>query len=246
MIAWSRLPMVRSGSRISAIFASTALSPSALSARGPRRVAAFSSWTRSFIAPRSSSVNPLNVLPIATVLLADFCVAFVPGFLLAIVFADLLRAALSRGPGRYGSQPASYFRRRAWSLRDGRQLDLAQPCGPVRAVHHAPAGTPGSRPATRGPLSSAWSILAGVGCAVHAGGRSPVDAPVHLANQRTSRPFRSDVANSERSVSTRPSGRQQGARQGVLTSAFGRGLTSARNSGRKTRPASSTRRSLIH
>src|SRR6266852_7981125 len=40
MIAWSRSPMARSGSGISAIFASTALSPSALSARGPRRAAA--------------------------------------------------------------------------------------------------------------------------------------------------------------------------------------------------------------
>src|SRR5690348_6197647 len=59
MMAWSRLPMARSGSRISAIFASTAPSPSVLS-RGPRRAAAFSSWTRSFIAARSSSVNPLN------------------------------------------------------------------------------------------------------------------------------------------------------------------------------------------
>src|SRR5437667_11871352 len=68
MIAWSRLPKARSGSRIAAIFASTALSPSALSA--------FSSRARSFIATRSSSVNPLNVLPIAVVLLADFCVSF--------------------------------------------------------------------------------------------------------------------------------------------------------------------------
>src|SRR5262249_41920035 len=41
MIAWSRSPMARSGSGISAIFASTALSPSALSARGPGRAAAF-------------------------------------------------------------------------------------------------------------------------------------------------------------------------------------------------------------
>src|SRR5204863_7182755 len=48
MIAWSRLPMARSGSRISAIFASTALSPSALSARGPRSADAFISWTWSF------------------------------------------------------------------------------------------------------------------------------------------------------------------------------------------------------
>src|SRR4029434_9278271 len=65
MIAWSRLPMARSGSGISAIFASTALSPSALSA--------FSSWMRSFIAARSSSVNPSGFLPLVVVLL-DFCV----------------------------------------------------------------------------------------------------------------------------------------------------------------------------
>src|SRR5437879_6236210 len=109
MTACSRLPMARSGPGISAIFASTALSPSALSARGPRRAAAFSSWTRSFIATRSSSVNPLNVLPVAVLLLADFCVAFVPGFLSAIVFADLLRAALSRGPDVTDRTPASYF-----------------------------------------------------------------------------------------------------------------------------------------
>src|SRR5436309_10759714 len=65
MIAWSRLAMVRSGSRISAIFASTAAFPSPLSA--------LSSWMRSFIAPCSSSVNPLNFLLVAVVLLADFC-----------------------------------------------------------------------------------------------------------------------------------------------------------------------------
>src|SRR6516164_3047839 len=41
MIAWSRSPKARSGPGISAIFASTALSPSALSARGPGRAAAF-------------------------------------------------------------------------------------------------------------------------------------------------------------------------------------------------------------
>src|ERR1700681_4727273 len=69
MIAWSRSAMARSDPNISAIFASTALSPSASAARGPRRAAAFSSWTRSFIATRSSSANPLNVLPIAVVLL---------------------------------------------------------------------------------------------------------------------------------------------------------------------------------
>src|SRR5438477_2974557 len=75
MIIWSRLAMVRSGSGISAIFASTAPSPSPLSAP------AFSSWMRSFIAPCSSSVNPLNFLLVAVVLLADFCVPFWVGFM---------------------------------------------------------------------------------------------------------------------------------------------------------------------
>src|SRR5437763_12503848 len=74
MIAWSRSAMARSGSRIAAIFASTSLSPSALSLFA--RAAAFSSWLRSFIAARSSSVNPLDFLLIAVVLLADFCVSF--------------------------------------------------------------------------------------------------------------------------------------------------------------------------
>jgi len=40
---------------------------------------------RSFIATRSSSVNPLNFLLIAVVLFADFCVPFFAGFLSAIV-----------------------------------------------------------------------------------------------------------------------------------------------------------------
>src|SRR5258708_2722212 len=61
IIAWSRSPRARSGACISPIFASTALSPSALSA--------FSSWTRSLIAPRSSFVNPL-------IAFAGFFVAF--------------------------------------------------------------------------------------------------------------------------------------------------------------------------
>src|SRR4030042_1324493 len=74
MISCSRLAMARSGSGISAIFASTALSPSALSLFA--RAAAFSSWARSFIAARSSSVNPLDFLLIAVVLLGDFCVSF--------------------------------------------------------------------------------------------------------------------------------------------------------------------------
>src|SRR5574341_2137510 len=71
MMAWSRSAMARSRSGISAIFASTSLSPSALPA--PRRAAAFSSWARSLIAARSSSVNPLDGLPIGLALLAAFC-----------------------------------------------------------------------------------------------------------------------------------------------------------------------------
>ena len=54
-MAWSRSAIARSGSGISAIFASTSLSPSASLA------AAFSSWARSFIAARSSAVNALGV-----------------------------------------------------------------------------------------------------------------------------------------------------------------------------------------
>src|SRR5207342_327930 len=79
MIAWSRLAMARSVPFISAIFASRALSPSALAA------SAFSSWARSLIAARSSAVNPL----VAVVLLADPCVFF-EAFLSAI--AKHLRA----------------------------------------------------------------------------------------------------------------------------------------------------------
>jgi len=50
--------MARSGSGISAIFASTARSPSALFFSA--RASAFSSRARSLIAARSSSVNPLD------------------------------------------------------------------------------------------------------------------------------------------------------------------------------------------
>jgi hypothetical protein len=56
MISWSRSPMVRSGSDISAIFASTSLS----------LASAFSSWARAFIAARSSSVNPLDLSVMVT------------------------------------------------------------------------------------------------------------------------------------------------------------------------------------
>src|SRR3712207_3387233 len=66
-IAWSRSAMARSGPCISAIFASTALSPSALFFSP--RASAFCSLARSLIAARSSSVNPL-----------DFFALIVPSF----------------------------------------------------------------------------------------------------------------------------------------------------------------------
>jgi hypothetical protein len=66
-----------------------ALTSLAFPARGPARAATFSSWARSRIAARSSSVNPLDALPIAVVLLADFCVLFFAGFFSAIVSAAL-------------------------------------------------------------------------------------------------------------------------------------------------------------
>jgi len=84
MMAWSRAAMARSGSVISAIFASISLSPSALFLFA--RASALSSWARSFIAARSSSVNPLDFLSVAVVVLPDFCVSFIAGFL-----ADQLR-----------------------------------------------------------------------------------------------------------------------------------------------------------
>ena len=84
--------MARSGPDISAIFASTSLSPSALPAREPRRASAFSSWACSFIAARSSSVNPVDALVVAAVRFVDFCVAFFAVLLSAI--AKHLRAPI--------------------------------------------------------------------------------------------------------------------------------------------------------
>jgi hypothetical protein len=74
--------MALSSGGISAIFASTSLSPSALAARGPRRAASFTSRSRSFTAARSSSVNAWDVVSLAVVLLADFWVPFIAGCLL--------------------------------------------------------------------------------------------------------------------------------------------------------------------
>src|SRR5215472_1616342 len=63
MTEWSRSPRARSGADISAIFASTSLSASASVGRAPRRRAVVISFARSFIAARSSAVNP-SALPL--------------------------------------------------------------------------------------------------------------------------------------------------------------------------------------
>jgi hypothetical protein len=70
--------------------ASKAFSPAALSP------ANFSSLARSFIAARSSAVNPLDVLPLAVVLLPDFFVAFFG--LTETSSVDLYRLGLETSP----------------------------------------------------------------------------------------------------------------------------------------------------
>src|ERR1051326_2974660 len=97
--AWTRWAMARSDSGISAIFASTSLSPSAFVAPGPRRASALNSRTCSLIAARSSSVNPLTGLSV-TLGLADFGVSFFglmeppsPGFGLPSHFVSKLHHA---------------------------------------------------------------------------------------------------------------------------------------------------------
>src|SRR4051812_26867130 len=86
-MAWRRSAMTRSDSGISAIFASTSLSPSAL----PAREVVFNSRARSLIAARSSSVNPLDALPVFA------------GFRSAIV---KLHVVVHGGHARSGSQTA--------------------------------------------------------------------------------------------------------------------------------------------
>src|SRR5262245_63276651 len=73
IIAWSRLAMARSGSAISAIFASTLFSPSALP---PRRDSALRSLSTSWSAARSSAVSPFDFLLMEVGPLADFFVFF--------------------------------------------------------------------------------------------------------------------------------------------------------------------------
>src|SRR5215831_7075731 len=80
-MAWIRFAIVRSGSAISSIFVSTSLSQSASAALEPRLAATLRSRRVSFIAARSSAVNPAGVV----VFLADLCLSFISGFLLSFV-----------------------------------------------------------------------------------------------------------------------------------------------------------------
>jgi hypothetical protein len=78
-MAWIRSAITRSDSSISEIFSSTSRSPSALLARGERRI----SLTRSFAAAFSSSVNVPDASPLvrfAVLLAAVFCSAMMPSF----------------------------------------------------------------------------------------------------------------------------------------------------------------------
>src|SRR5215469_6206272 len=99
MMAWTRSARARSASCSSAIFSSTSLSPSAWAARGPRRAAVFSSWAWSFIAARSSAVNPRDVLLFEVVLLAGFCVSLIAGSSPLSLDRDDLMLGNRRGGG---------------------------------------------------------------------------------------------------------------------------------------------------
>src|SRR2546428_4639927 len=108
MMAWSRLPRARSGACIAAIFASTALSSSALPA------AAFSSRARSLIAAFSSSVNPLPV-----VLLADFFAGFLSAIaerhLPSKMWTTLTLASRARSPQHHATDhPDPLLDRNGW------------------------------------------------------------------------------------------------------------------------------------
>src|SRR5690606_4945507 len=104
--AWIRSARTRSGSGISAIFASTSASGSVLP-RAPRRPA-FSSRARSFIAARSSSVKPADVF--ATDCFRSAISTHLPGLLVDVHGLDAsgaLVARTSRFLTTYYFRPAS-------------------------------------------------------------------------------------------------------------------------------------------
>ena len=73
-----------------------------MAARGPRRAAVFSSWACSFIAARSSAVNPSDdFLPAAAVPLADFCVSFMAASLPLRVLVGMISMLGNRRGGGF-------------------------------------------------------------------------------------------------------------------------------------------------
>src|SRR5690348_11396692 len=79
--ACRRSPIARSGCGSAASFASTSVSPSPFSAPVARLAFALVSWTYSFMAARSSSVNIRVAPPVAAALLDGFCALFLTAFM---------------------------------------------------------------------------------------------------------------------------------------------------------------------
>ena len=131
---------------ISAIFASTSLSPSALAA------AAFSSLARSFIAARSSAVNLPGFRPAAAVLLAGCCASFMAG---SLPLRVVMGMTLMLGNDRRRAQGAGFpvislmVTHRSWAAEVSMAAQTACAAAPSSkpGVHGAP-GQPSSRSAT--------------------------------------------------------------------------------------------------
>src|SRR5215207_228330 len=132
--------MTRSGSGISAIFASTAPSPSPLP---------FRSWTVSLNTARSSAVSPADALRV--VLLADFCVSFIAGLLsglLACQLGDLDHVpagVVQLGDGRAGHLGARHSEVGAPRLDPlvvGLDVDREEHDGGLALLEEGPAGRP--------------------------------------------------------------------------------------------------------
>ena len=135
--------MARSGPCISAIFASTSLSPAALSLLA--RASAFNSRARSFIAARSSSVNP-------------FCVPFFAG-----VFSAIAKHPLGLGEDlerqRLVSERARSDHGSARRPREVLRLDRLEDRGTAAELPDAPYRTAASNLRPHGQFAPRRSIF---------------------------------------------------------------------------------------
>ena len=75
--------------QFTAIFACTALPPAALSACGRLQLLSTLFHRDSFLAALSSTVSPWDFLPVAVVLLPDYCVLFARASLPGAFFSDI-------------------------------------------------------------------------------------------------------------------------------------------------------------